>query len=458
MKVVYIKLLSLFILSFSILCGTEFNTYNDIKNNIAEIRQEFNEYYDNEKFERALEVLEKYDDNEFIDDTLRLYVKVLKAKTYHIQGEIEQALSNIDTIKQMTTVYEPGLKQFEKILRHPLLIDEMGINNCTVNERRTNNFCICQYLEDRENLESLRKEILMKYFIDVYVVIKDESYSDLNNNNKFDTGEPFIDENMNGEFDEYRSMIDKSEVANNYKTEDKKKTVRYELEPPPDEVFKLYRNKTYDLNLLEERLAYENEQALINRRAKLGNNQEKLAFISLLPNEESNFALKLPYLPIIKLNRPYTLLIDKKYKYSFITNRELKKKPIMGIYWDDNWSLVEYKDDERIIFYFPTSYNKQVDNYNKSFKFMGNYIENFHMKKYIDATWSLEGYTKYSHGPPDSLIKKDYKIDENIDQKVIDIELTDQYEHFDKELRKIKFSRSFLYICIVSSIIIMSSL
>ena len=33
---------------------------------------------------------------------------------------------------------------------------------------------------------------------------KDETYSDLNNNNKYDSGEPFIDENMNGEFDEYR--------------------------------------------------------------------------------------------------------------------------------------------------------------------------------------------------------------------------------------------------------------
>ena len=33
---------------------------------------------------------------------------------------------------------------------------------------------------------------------------KDESYSDLNNNNQYDSGEPFIDENMNGEFDEYR--------------------------------------------------------------------------------------------------------------------------------------------------------------------------------------------------------------------------------------------------------------
>ena len=60
MKVVYIKLLSLFILSFSILCGTEFNTYNDIKNNIAEIRQEFNEYDDNEKLDDIYNNMQDY--------------------------------------------------------------------------------------------------------------------------------------------------------------------------------------------------------------------------------------------------------------------------------------------------------------------------------------------------------------------------------------------------------------
>ena len=65
MKITYIKLLTFIALSFSFLFS---NKLEHIKDNISEIRQEFNQYYDSEKFDRALEFLQMEDENPQMED------------------------------------------------------------------------------------------------------------------------------------------------------------------------------------------------------------------------------------------------------------------------------------------------------------------------------------------------------------------------------------------------------
>ena len=109
--------------------------------------------------------------------------------------------------------------------------------------------------------------------------------------------------------------------------------------------------------------------------------------------------------------------------------------------------------------FFDLGHHKKINNYDKAFKFDADYIEDIYMQEYNDETWSLEDYDRYSYGRPDSLILQDLIInDDNLNQKSIEIELTDKYEHYDKEVRKMKLSRLFLYGCIFTSIIVMSSL
>jgi len=424
MKIVVIKLLLSCILMLNILIGQNKPEYHRIEKEITEIREKFINYYNNEKFKEALNVVQLYDNES--DTTILIYVTILKAKTNYILGDIEEALSNIESIKELT-------RDYSRIVRHPLLPDEMGKMNCKVHEHKSNNFCLCQYLDERENLETLTEESLSQYFIDVYVVIKDTSDND------------------------YREMISKSQVENSSVKEDGKKYVYYEVEPPPDEVFKTLKNKRYDFKLLNEVIEYENDRALINRRKKLSTSKERLTFTELLPGKKSDYALKIKYLPRFKAQKKaiYKLFIDKKYKYSFTVD---KKKKIY-IYWDDAWKLADYKDNERIIFYFPDTYHKKINNSDQAFKFDSDYIEDLYMQEYIDETWGLEDYDRYSYGKPDSLIQQDLIInDYNLNQKSIEIELTDKYEHYDKEVRKMKLSRLFLYGCIFTSIIVMSSL
>ena len=97
-KIVVIKLLFSCILMLNILFGQNKPEYHIIEKEIAEIREEFNNYYYNEKFNEALKVLQRYD-NESVDDTMRIYVKILKAKTFYILGDIEDALNIVETIR-----------------------------------------------------------------------------------------------------------------------------------------------------------------------------------------------------------------------------------------------------------------------------------------------------------------------------------------------------------------------
>ena len=418
----------------NIVIGQNKSEYHIIEKEIAEIREEFNSYYYNEKFNEGLKVLQQYD-NESVDDTIRIYVKILKAKIYYIRGDIEDALSIVDTIKQLTLSPDQGIKFYSRVVRHPLLPDVMGKMNCDVHLHKSNNFCLCHYLDERENLEMLTDESLSQYFMDVYVVIKDNSNND------------------------YKEMISKSQAENNKKVkEDGKKNVFYELEPPPDEVFKSLKNKRYDFKSFNEVSDYENDRAKINRIKKLGTIKEKLSFTELLPEKESHFALKLKYLPRIQAKKAiYKLLIDKKYKYTFKTDTRMRQHPYIYIYWDDDWKLAEYKDDERIIFYFPDTYIKKPTG--KAFKFDSDYVEDLYIQEYDDETWGLEDYDRYSYGPPNNLILQHLLINEdNLNQKSIEIELTNEYDQYDDEAGRRKFSRKFLYGCIFTSIIVMSSL
>ena len=105
----------------------------------------------------------------------------------------------------------------------------------------------------------------------------------------------------------------------------------YEVEPPPDEVFKTLKNKRYDFKLLNEVIEYENDRALINRRKKLSTSKERLTFTELLPGKKSDYALKIKYLPRFRVQKQpiYKLFIDKKYKYSFTVDKK-KKIYILG--------------------------------------------------------------------------------------------------------------------------------
>ena len=66
----------------NILIGQNKPEYHRIEKEITEIREKFINYYNNEKFKEALNVVQRYDNES--DTTILIYITILKAKTNYI--------------------------------------------------------------------------------------------------------------------------------------------------------------------------------------------------------------------------------------------------------------------------------------------------------------------------------------------------------------------------------------